>query len=49
MEEDEIQYEQTTPVVLATAEDLTDPEVEKYLYTNECSGQLTTHPEPCRP
>ena len=36
VEEDEIEYQQTTPVVLATADNLTDPEVEKYLYTNEC-------------
>lgn len=33
---DEIEYDQTTPVVLATADNLSDPDVERYLYTDEC-------------
>jgi ribose transport system substrate-binding protein len=31
-----IQYDQKTPLVLATADNLTNPDVEKYLYTDEC-------------
>ncbi|GAB3200986.1 ABC transporter substrate-binding protein [Nocardioides hungaricus] len=36
VEESAIDYQQTTPVVLATADNLSDPEVDKYLYTNDC-------------
>jgi ribose transport system substrate-binding protein len=34
--EEDIDYQQTTPVVLATADNLEDEDVSKYLYTNEC-------------
>lgn len=36
LDPEEIEYQQTTPVVLATADNLEDPEVEKYLYTTDC-------------
>ena len=36
LDPEEIDYQQTTPVVLATADNLEDPEVEKYLYTTDC-------------
>ena len=34
--EEDIEYDQKTPLVLATADNLSDPDVEKYLYTDEC-------------